>query len=111
MTQKTKHTPGPWVVENGLQVWKSGHNTVESPRICTFKNAALPVEQISYVEMEANARLIAAAPDLLEALKEIEKWYDAIENRPSLCGLGHEKYGKEELPKIIRAAIAKAMGE
>ena len=47
----------------------------------------------------SHARLIAAAPEMYEALKEVERW---VENRP------------EEHPydtwKKIRAAIAKAEG-
>jgi hypothetical protein len=70
----TKFTPGPWVVANGAQVWHSGHNTVESPRICTLQNAAKPVRQLSDDEMIANARLIAAAPDLYAALEGLMRW-------------------------------------
>lgn len=67
MEKEVKHTPGPWVVANGHQVWHNGHNTVESPRICTLQNAGEPVAQLGRDEMTANARLIAASPDLLAA--------------------------------------------
>jgi len=63
------HTPGPWTVANGDQVWFDGINTVQSPRICTIQNASDPVRQLSAAEMSANARLIAAAPDLLAACR------------------------------------------
>lgn len=72
-TDIATHTPGPWVVANGLQVWADGPSTVRSPRICTVQNASTPVQQLSEAEMAANARLIAAAPDLLAALVEAEK--------------------------------------
>lgn len=101
-----KHTPGPWVVANGLQVWKSGHNTVASPRICTLKNAAHPVEQISAEEQKANASLIAAAPELLEALQAYHALHAPAEGRfPSAAdtpaGVAYAK---------ALAAIAKAEG-
>jgi hypothetical protein len=49
----------------------------------------------------ANAKLIAAAPDMLEALKQIE---------PSL-GRGYAPDGSPTLGDIARAAIAKAEGQ
>jgi type VI protein secretion system component VasF len=54
-----------------LQVWRDGPNAARSPRICTLRNAADPVDQLPADQMAANARLIAAAPDLLEALHQV----------------------------------------
>jgi len=59
---ETKHTPGPWTVccnENGtlgIDANKPDGTPCQPARIVT----------------RANARLIAAAPDLLEALNQIE---------------------------------------
>lgn len=73
---EVKHTPGPWRIEADRQhgehfdtilirtaEWdESGHErNFTVARITGCENA------------QANARLIAAAPDLLEALKEIAK--------------------------------------
>jgi hypothetical protein len=69
--EMTSHTPGPWIVENGLQVWRDGPSAARSPRICTLRNAADPVDQLPADQMAANARLIAAAPDMCEALKTL----------------------------------------
>lgn len=66
-----RHTPGPWIKQNGLQIWKDGATTVTSPRICTIKNAADPVDQLTESEQEANANLIAAAPDLLTGAMDV----------------------------------------
>lgn len=52
-------------------------------------------------ECEANARLIAAAPDLLEALREAEAVIDALD----MSG-----YSQRDTLATIRAAIAKAEG-
>jgi hypothetical protein len=55
---KTKHTPAPWHVHDG------GYNIVSDDGKQLFMNG------FSYddAELEANAQLAAAAPDLLEAL-------------------------------------------
>ena len=80
-----ERTPGPWRVDSRMQV-KSG----EKP-IANIITGYIP-------EAEANARLIAAAPDLLEALKTWLKWDGEIRTTPSP-------------PMLARAALAKAKGE
>lgn len=62
-----QHTPGPWKIaardQYGIFIAPFGMNTT---LICARKGGLdLPNEEI-----EANARLIAAAPELLDALKE-----------------------------------------
>ena len=55
------HTPGPWVAERR----RFGSWTVLSPEGFYIVDRVL-----SITDIEANARLIAAAPELLAALKE-----------------------------------------
>jgi hypothetical protein len=76
-----KHTPGPWVAV-GRFVEVADDNV---PDICTTDPAAIGQQNLprSYAECCANARLIAAAPELLEALKELVAAVDAIGERPS----------------------------
>ena len=66
----TKHTPAPWVYQGGdnasVEV-NIGETTANIDR--QDKNTGQYV--ISRDEMEANAKLIAAAPELLEALEEL----------------------------------------
>lgn len=73
---KTKHTPGPWRVELGL-----GDRERHSHEAAVFGLAPVMSDGVvAYVAMrlgvvddivdEANARLIAAAPDLAAALRE-----------------------------------------
>jgi hypothetical protein len=60
-----KHTPAPWGIEiaaDGLNKW------VGCSRYSVATIAQLP-NQVNIGEADANARLIAAAPELLEALK------------------------------------------
>jgi hypothetical protein len=56
-----KHTPGPWMVEGGGFVG----GPVGYGRICQFWNKF----EEDFRNADANARLIAAAPELLRVLK------------------------------------------
>ena len=60
-----KHTPGPWVVDepdkHGQAIVSSEHTEIAT----CWHHCVGAIEK----EMHANARLIAAAPDLLEALR------------------------------------------
>lgn len=72
MTNKNKpqHTPGPWHVENYLfsyiEIFPEKRIPGMEPVIAKIP---APLKQSNYSEIEANARLIAAAPKMLEALK------------------------------------------
>jgi hypothetical protein len=65
----TDHTPGPWIACG----WKNTVVNLPSPNgkdhytICVYPGHPLA----SLEETQANARLIAAAPDMLETLKAI----------------------------------------
>ena len=64
MTQENKHTPGPWLVKaNTIQAEKRGnHQGVHLAEI---------IGQGLGFEAEANAHLIAAAPDLLQFAERV----------------------------------------
>lgn len=64
--KRTTHTPGPWT--DGRDVPVRGHSEI-GLGLCYI--AATDPGSLSDLEARANARLIAAAPDLLEALKAI----------------------------------------
>jgi len=85
----TKHTPGPWMVGHFNDV-----RTGDGYR--SLANVSSSFE----LPAEANARLIAAAPELLEAL-EAFKAIDAFDG-------WHPKY-RDAIAKA-EAAIAKATG-
>lgn len=94
-----KHTPGPWSVQDGDRVF--GYSTGKPYSHCLH-------EGIGYkTEREANARLIAAAPELLAALEGAEK--ALIKALPHLPADSEAVYCGEWLVEI-RAAIAKAKG-
>ncbi len=80
-----KHTPGPWEVD---------HDAI----YCAESGDIIAEIDFARDEYSANARLIAASPDLLEALEEARK---------RLNGAG--MLGGPDDP--VNAAIAKAKGE
>jgi hypothetical protein len=65
------HTPGPWTfIEHGYPTTYHVHGFVEGSDRAPVCGLWMPAEQKDIVEEgRANARLIAAAPDLLEALR------------------------------------------
>ena len=78
---ESKHTPGPWKEVGAFVMTKD-----ESIDICSSCN----VNHLSLEEAIANAKLIAAAPDLLVALKDLQKAVREhgllnIKKRFSLC--------------------------
>ena len=86
--KQSAHTPGPW---NCNRASAAGREIIVS-EVSPVDVAVLSHRDKSQSEINANARLIAAAPDLLEALREIAADYsDPI--------------------RLARAAIAKATGE
>lgn len=92
-TQTVKHTPGPWKAE-----LRDGMKTISSHEepytiICKPHHAG--------GDVEANARLIAAAPELLEALEDLT--FHVMNNSIPFSVL-------QEKIKKAQQAIAKAEG-
>lgn len=100
------HTPGPWRVGEGSYV-VADHPVPEirGSEEVEHYGGHLICESVS----PSNARLIAAAPDLLEALKAILEADEEAEAEFQKMGIPPE----EEHPITIaaRAAIAKATGK
>ena len=72
MSQHTRHTPGPWKVD-GLAI--VGQRYVASVKDWSTFPCAKQYKTINNAlrrEAKANARLIAAAPEMLEALKQAQ---------------------------------------
>ena len=82
----TTHTPGPWRVQG--KYLEGGEyapgmrlliGVINSHRFGSADRVPKKDEQ------DANARLIAAAPRMLDALREIDAWYDLIkQNYPEM---------------------------
>ena len=108
MKPQTGHTPGPWeVVEHSGMICVAAaaehpHKTLCSVGYDERQNHAWRVEEGFYPDNPANARLIAAAPELLEALVSL---YEIINTMPDLSD------GEKKRATQARAAIALAMTE
>lgn len=98
MTDGTKHTPGPW---------KAFPSDPADGAECYYLTAVELRGEIACIygpqrdEQEANARLIAAAPELLEALEGLLAHLGPDGYIPNAGGTATER---------ARAAIAKATG-
>ncbi len=93
----TKHTPGTWAVERA-----TGENGVGQYHVTPCSGD----EDYGCIYSEADARLIAAAPDLLAALTEAH----ALLEYAAECEFDFGE-GFTQAMEQNRAAIAKAKGE
>lgn len=70
MNAAPKHTPGPWRLEPGPLGWYIYSDSHVGPIACMYSRLDLPGHFPEAAEQrDANARLVVAAPELLEALE------------------------------------------
>jgi hypothetical protein len=94
MTTQAKHTPGPWRIgDAGVTVF-GPPNGNPSP---------ITIARIVHPE-KANTRLIAAAPELLEACKA------ALDGLSNMTIEQYKRGDDRQLRNSLQAAIAKAEG-
>lgn len=98
------YTPGPWT-ENGREIWPANGKAKDSVLASCY--------QVPPYDAEANARLIAAAPALVEALEAMLKdasqgsVWDVSENIPETLLVGIT----EKSARMAHAALTLAKGE
>ena len=97
-------TPGPWVVVGRLTKYVEARlvgRLIQEVAACGPTMADEGYGQ----QQEANARLIAAAPDLLEALQNIAEYWSQDQNEAAMAdACWHAIH-------TARTAIAKATGD
>lgn len=97
MSTHTKHTPGPWKAQllnaDGVVIRKTNYeiNTPEYD-VATFLGQSAPIRK------KADALLIAASPDLLDACRVVLPWLES------------KGAAKQDIA-TVRAAIRKAIEE
>ena len=98
-----KHTPGPWTAELDAH----GRGRIKGDRcwVATTWTTADDDSNKRY-PAEANALLIASAPDLLEALTKLLDMHDRCD-----AGFAPTVELRFAIRDMARAAIAKATGE
>lgn len=98
------HTPGPWELD-GVEIYPvNGHRA--SDAICQLSAGQ------SDEAFEANAHLIAAAPELLVAAQKVMQWW--ADHQYDTCGERGEWNVYDAEPDFVvaaRAALIKARGE
>ena len=95
-----KHTPGPWTVNPYCNDGAEVRSLAIVARCgAALTHSASDSQSIDAAEARANARLIAAAPDLLAALERLFRW-----------GSWPSEEHKQDM-ESARAAIAKATKE
>ena len=70
----SKHTPGPWAFDGRDTITRSGGRTSDQADICYMNTEGGNESSDWFADPEvvqADARLIAAAPELLEALQNL----------------------------------------
>lgn len=93
MTKQSQHTPGPWMTDWKLYSGQYHVGPVTQPSMTVAKVNGREGEQ------EANARLIALAPEMLEALKVAHDALAMCRSQQHARSLG-----------IVSALIARAEG-
>jgi hypothetical protein len=99
----SKHTPGPWTAK--MSKWHEESLLVQAGMpsnrvLARFGSATEPLDDTD----RANARLISAAPEMLEALKDVVNYFWSPEfDRPALA--------EGDVEEFVRGAIKKATGE
>lgn len=107
---KPKWTPGPWMMETLTTSDPNGDEWETYVEVTAEIGAFIHSHDLGYTDevddiIKANARLIAAAPDLYEALAKVLKQYDDLEiqvGEPTEMTLAYASGC---------AALAKARGE
>ena len=97
------HTPGPWYFDEAGNIWRrppsdlyqNGGGVAGDRPLATAHEGWHGEDDCKY-PLVANARLIAAAPDLLDAVRY------AIDN---------PDFDSAEFDRLARIAVAKATGE
>lgn len=111
------YTPGPWAVTKATdmqsmysvnrEAW--GHKWGSSVAVASQRDTGA-CNPITHEEAMANARLISAAPDLLEALQKFVAWSKAENSHTGTTFLERVEMLRD-LDSAASSAIAKATGE
>ena len=96
-----KHTTGPWRAHFEEAYFVTSPDLGRVAMMMNLKGAHGLGGRRSGDESAANCRLISAAPDMLEALQRIRRWFEAEK-----C-----KYTGDHPIAQVRAAIEKATGQ
>ena len=98
MKDEEKYSPGPWTVTNGIMPNSGGRLIVEDfggRSVCATSARGVDGK---VKRMEANARLIAAAPEMLEVLRWLDNEMDCRD-----AEYGGVLFSRGDFEKVRRA--------
>jgi len=95
----SKHTPGPWVIRTAA-TYRSQVEAID-PKGRADVVARITTPRKGAEASDANAHLIAAAPDMLEALEAAIAWNDSVGHFPIAS----------DIITAMESAIKKARGQ
>lgn len=110
--KKVSHTPGPWKTNGTTVLDSNGFGIADAEETLVLSGWAdtgaehwsrrpgQTYREIEWEEAEANARLIAAAPDLLRVIQETEAWL-SFNVRPDADQI---RVFRNELKEVIKKA-------
>jgi hypothetical protein len=113
MTDQPKHTPPPWGHTADTPTFDGatldvaifiGHGSGKGGEIAMLRHDPGDGLDVTTEESKANARLIAAAPDLLNALRTLVSHFDDSRHDFDPCA-------RAEAVGLARAAISNATGQ
>ena len=104
-----KISPWPWHVY--LRVPSTGVESCQHEYVAECDDGNINLDKA-----ELNARMIAAAPELLDALEKVREVFRKTEEKsrfsfPDFSAVGPYQDGLAEAERIVDAAIAKVEGE
>lgn len=104
------HTKGPWQVYHQCEVFTVAYKVTDKGHydVCDMVNPSEHLTNIAADEAMANAHLIAAAPELLEACKGIESTFVFLDSLTA--GWEPQHTNTMKALAAVRAAITKAEG-
>ena len=112
-------TPGPWIlatVKTSVGIChkvgpfppkRDGDTVRHACLYADYPSTSNPADE----ELLANARLIAAAPELLEACKRMMLWFEVEDDHSKMPEFMHRVDLCNQVEMLASAAIAKATGE
>lgn len=99
------YTQGPWSINN----WPQSGTDIAVGATGTPLVAKVPLRDVSINEQQANAKLIATAPELLEALQNVLRWMPVYPKEADGIVGGRASYEKAIADAV--AALDKALGD
>jgi hypothetical protein len=113
----SQHTPGPWFVEQVDYLSSSFYirgTDCKGRRMSSAKGAVAHLPRSTVMPSEANARLIAAAPDLLDfallVARGIEQGHIKAKQFLDLSNADAESLQPQTIGGLAQTVIAKATG-